>query len=261
MARYIGKELTRVEGVAKVTGKAKYAAEYAVPNLAYGFIVLGTVAKGRITAIDTRDADGAPGVLRVLTHSNAPRLAPAENDQSFRPLQSDRIYFNAQPVALVVAETFEQARYASRLVKVTYDAEKSSTDTEALRGRARVPSKGQPPKRRGDPDAALRTAAVKVDAEYRVPIEHHNPMEPHGAVAFWEGGKLTVFDKSQEVYNDRKHLATSFAVPEDDVTVISPFVGGAFGSSLRPNYYPSLTAMAARELKRPVKVVYTRTQI
>jgi len=275
MARYIGKELTRVEGVAKVTGKAKYAAEYAVPNLAYGFIVLGTVAKGRITAIDAHEAERAPGVRRVLTHLNAPRLGPKtpteepppkggrppEEDKSFRPLQSDRIFFNAQPVALVVADTFEQARYGARLVKVTYDAEKPSTDTEALRGRARVPSKAQPPKRRGDPDAALKSAAFKVDAEYRIPIEHHNPMEPHGAVAFWEGGKLTVFDKSQEVYNDRKHLAASFGVPEEDVTVVSPFVGGAFGSSLRPNYYPSLTAMAARELKRPVKVVYTRTQM
>jgi xanthine dehydrogenase YagR molybdenum-binding subunit len=107
----------------------------------------------------------------------------------------------------------------------------------------------------------MRTAAVKVEAEYRIPIEHHNPMEPHAAIAFWQGDKLTIFDKSQEVYNVRTHLASSFGVPEENVTVVSPFVGGAFGSSLRPNYYPSLTAMAARELKRPVKVVYTRTQM
>ena len=274
MAAYIGKPRSRVEGVAKVTGKAKYAAEYAVPNLAYGFIVLGTVAKGRIRAIDAGDAERAPGVVRVFTHENAPKLGPKaskeepppkgqaqEEDKSFRALQSDRIYFNAQPVALVVAETFEQARYASRLVKVTYDPEKPSTDTEAVRDRARLPSKGPAPKTRGNPREALRNAAVKIEAEYRIPMEHHNPMEPHAAIAFWEGDRLTVYDKSQEVYNDRKQLASSFGVPEENVTVLSPFVGGAFGSSLRPNYYPVLTAMAARELKRPVKVVYTRTQM
>jgi xanthine dehydrogenase YagR molybdenum-binding subunit len=268
MARYIGKEMGRVDGVAKVTGKAKYAAEYGAPNLAHGFIVLGTIARGRIRSIDTKEAERAPGVLRVFTHQNSPALGPKasaqepnQEDRSFRALQSDRILFNAQPVALVVAETFEQARYASRLVKVSYDAEKPSTDTEAVRDRARAPSKGNPPKPRGNASDALRKAPVRVDAEYRIPIEHHNPMEPHAAVAAWEGDRLTIFDKSQEVYNDRKQLASNFGVPEENVTVISPFVGGAFGSSLRPNYYPALTAMAARELRRPVKVVYTRTQM
>src|SRR5919112_1412974 len=273
MARYIGKEMSRVDGVAKVTGRAKYAAEFRAPNLAYGFIVLGTVAKGRIREIDTREAEGAPGVVRVFTHLNAPRLGPKESheqapprareerDKSFRALQSGRIFFNAQPVALVVAETYEQARYASRLVKATYNTEKHTTDTEAVRERARVPKQGPPPKPRGNPEEAMRQAPVKIEAEYRIPIEHHNPMEPHAAVAVWQGDKLTIFDKSQEVYNVRKHLASSFNVPEENVQVISPYVGGAFGSSLRPNYYPSLTAMAARELRRPVKVVYTRTQM
>src|SRR5215207_7071339 len=107
----------------------------------------------------------------------------------------------------------------------------------------------------------MKGAAVRVEAEYRIAVEHHNPMEPHAAVAAWEGDKLTIFDKTQEVYGVRKHLASSFNVPEANVQVISPYVGGAFGSSLRPNYYPALTAMAARELKRPVKIVYTRTQM
>src|ERR687894_565092 len=205
MTRYIGKEVSRVDGVAKVTGRAKYAAEFQVPNLAYGFIVLGTVAKGRISAIDTREAESAPGVIRVFTHLNAPKLGPKpstedsppratqERDKSFRALQSDRIYFNGQPVALVVAETFEQARYASRLVKVSYNAEKHVTDTEAVRGRARVPSQGPPPKPRGNPEEAMRNAPAKIEAEYRIPIEHHNPMEPHAAIAFWQGDKLTIF--------------------------------------------------------------------
>ena len=273
MARYIGKEMSRVDGVAKVTGRAKYAAEFRAPNLAYGFIVLGSVARGTIKAIDTREAESSAGVVRVFTHLNAPKLGPKANteyapprnareqDKSFRALQSDRIYFNMQPVALVVAETYEQARYAARLVEVTYNAEKHMTDTEAVRERARVPSQGPPPKPRGNPEEAMKTAPVKVEAEYRIPIEHHNPMEPHAAVAVWEGDRLTIFDKTQEVYGVRRHLASLFNVPEENVQVISPYVGGAFGSSLRPNYYPSLTAMAARELKRPVKVVYTRTQM
>src|SRR5215207_3802634 len=273
MTRYIGKEINRVDGVAKVTGRAKYAAEFQVPNLAYGFIVLGNVAKGTIKTVDTREAERAAGVVRVFTHLNAPKLGPKasheqappraeeEQDKSFRALQSDRIYFNMQPVALVVAETYEQARYAARLVKLTYNAEKHTTDTEAVRERGRVPSQGPPPKPRGNPEEAMRSAPVKVEAEYRIPIEHHNPMEPHAAVAVWDGDRLTMFDKSQEVYNVRKHLASSFNIPEANVQVISPYVGGAFGSSLRPNYYPALTAMAARELRRPVKVVYTRRQM
>jgi len=263
--------MSRVDGVAKVTGKAKYAAEFQVPNLAYGFLVLSAVTKGTITAIDTREAEASPGVVRVFTHLNTPKLGPGsteeapprgnqeEEDKSFRALQSARIFFNRQPVALVVAETYEQARYASRLVKVSYNAEKHVTDTEAVRGQARVP--GRTPKPRGNPEEAMRSAPVKIEAEYRIPIEHHNPMEPHGAIAVWQGGKLTIFDKTQEVYNVREHLASRLGVPEENITVISPFVGGAFGSSLRPNYYPALTAMAARELKRPVKVVYTRTQM
>jgi xanthine dehydrogenase YagR molybdenum-binding subunit len=265
--------MSRVDGVAKVTGKAKYAAEFQVPNVAYGFIVLGTIAKGTIQSIDTRDAERASGVIRVFTHLNTPKFGPKasteeapprgtqeEPDKSFRALQSPRIFFNAQPVALVVAETYEQARYAARLVKLTYNAEKHVTDTEAVRESARVPPRA-PDKPRGNPEEAMRSAPVKVEAEYRIPIEHHNPMEPHAAVAVWQGDKLTLFDKTQEVYNVRKHLASSFGVAEENVNVVSPFVGGAFGSCLRPNYYPALTAMAARELKRPVKVVYTRTQM
>src|SRR5918998_1270725 len=273
MARYIGKEINRVDGVAKVTGRAKYAAEFRAPNLAYGFIVLGAVAKGTIKSIDAREAERAPGVIRVFTHLNAPKLGPKastedapprareERDKSFRALQSDRIYFNAQPVALVVAETYEQARYAARLVRVSYNAEKHATDTETVRERGRFPSQGPKPVPRGNPEEAMKGAPVKVEAEYRIPIEHHNAMEPHAAIAVWQGDKLSVFDKTQEVYGVRKHLASSFLIPEENVSVVSPYVGGAFCSSLRPNYYPALTAMAARELKRPVKVVYTRTQM
>jgi xanthine dehydrogenase YagR molybdenum-binding subunit len=291
MPRYLGKEMSRVEGVAKVTGQAKYSAEFRVPNLAYGFIVLGSVAKGTITAMDTRDAEASPGVVRVFTHLNAPKLRQTppktgKPDTLFLALQSDRIYFNMQPVALVVAETYEQARYAARLVKVSYKASPHTTDTEAVRTNARfLTPTGEPPrervpeedverekasvaappppgpKPRGNPEEAMRQAEVRVEAEYRIPIEHHNPMEPHAAIAVWEGGSLTLFAKTQHVYDVREHLAGSLGIPEERIKVISPFVGGAFGASLRPHYYPALTAMAARELKRPVKIVYTRTQM
>ncbi len=263
MARYLGKGTTRVDGVAKVTGKAKYTAEFQVPHAAYGFVVLSTVAKGRITAIDTREAEQAAGVVRVFTHLNAGRLgkAPAADaePQWAWPLQSDRVFFNGQPIALVVAESYEQARHAARLVKASYQSEAPTTALEAVLDKAKPSSDNTPP--RGDPDKALQAAAVKVDAEYHIPINHHNPIEPHAAIALWEGDKLTVFDKTQEVYGVQKHLAEGLGVPAENIRVVSPFVGGAFGSSLKPNYYPSLTAMAARELKRPVKLVLTRAQM
>lgn len=263
MARYLGKGTTRVDGVAKVTGKAKYTAEFQVPHAAYGFVVLSTVAKGRITDIDTREAEQAAGVVRVFTHLNAGRLgkAPAADaePQWAWPLQSDRVFFNGQPIALVVAESYEQARHAARLVKASYQSEAPTTALEAVLDKAKPSSDNTPP--RGDPDKALQAAAVKVDAEYHIPINHHNPIEPHAAIALWEGDKLTVFDKTQEVYGVQKHLAEGLGVPAENIRVVSPFVGGAFGSSLKPNYYPSLTAMAARELKRPVKLVLTRAQM
>ncbi|MCA1639018.1 MAG: xanthine dehydrogenase family protein molybdopterin-binding subunit [Acidobacteria bacterium] len=273
MARYIGKEMSRVDGIAKVTGKAKYAAEFQVPNVAYGFIVQSTIGKGTIKAIDTTEASRAPGVIRIYTHKNYPKPAPPasaelkpqtnsqERDKSFRALQSNKIVFNMQPIALVLAETFEQARYAACLVKSSYNEEKPRTDMEAAMKTAFVPNPERAAKPRGNPARALQSAPVKIEAEYTIPIEHHNPMEPHGAIAFWENGKLTIFDKTQGVYTVRKHLATSFDIPEENVNVVSPFVGGAFGSSLRPNYYPALAAMAAREIKRPVKLIYTRQQM
>jgi xanthine dehydrogenase YagR molybdenum-binding subunit len=270
MARYIGKEMSRVDGIAKVTGKAKYAAEFKVPNLAYGFLVMSEIAKGTIKSIETAEAIRAPGVIRIFTHENFPKavVSGGQNstnnqggDRSFKALQSNQIYFNMQPIALVVAETFEQARYAARLVKADYTEEKPLTDLENSLDKAFVPNPERAAKPRGNPSEALKSAPVKIEAEYTIPIEHHNPMEPHGAIAFWEGDKLTIFDKTQGVNVVRQHLATTFGISADNVQVISPFVGGAFGSSLRPNYYPALVTAAARELKRPVKLNYTRTQM
>ena len=263
MARYLGKETTRVDGMAKVTGKAKYAAEFQIPHLTYGFIVLSTIAKGRITQIDTRAAEASAGVIKVFTHLNAGKLGkPPAADASPTwawPLQSDQVFFNGQPIALVVAETYEQARHAARLVQVSYQAQPHETNVATLLDRAKSAPQEAPP--RGNPQAAMQAASVRVQSEYRIPIEHHNPMEPHAAIAFWEGDQLTIFDKTQNVYGVQQHLSQGLGVPTGNIRVVSPFVGGAFGASLKPNYYPSLTALAARELKRPVKVVFTRAQM
>ena len=263
MARYLGKETTRVDGIAKVTGKAKYAAEFQIPHLTYGFIVLSTIAKGRITQIDTSAAEASAGVIKVFTHLNAGKLGkPPAADASPTwawPLQSDQVFFNGQPIALVVAETYEQARHAARLVQVSYQAQPHETNVATLLDRAKPAPQEAPP--RGNPQAAMQAASVKVQSEYRIPIEHHNPMEPHAAIAFWEGDQLTIFDKTQNVYGVQQHLSQGLGVPTGNIRVVSPFVGGAFGASLKPNYYPSLTALAARELKRPVKVVFTRAQM
>lgn len=252
--KYIGKELSRVDGVAKVTGRAKYAAEYKVKDPAYGFIVQSTIARGSITSIDSSAAEKLPGVLKVLTHKNA--LKVEEESRQFRALQSDKVMFCGQPVALVVADSFEQARYAANLIKVTYSAEPPGTDFSKAE---KVQSRGPAP--RGNPSEEFANSPVKVEAEYSIPIEHHNPMEPHAATAFWEGEKLTIFDKSQGVSGVRQHLARSFGIPPENVRVVSLFVGGAFGASLNTNYYPFLTALAAKEVGRPVKVNYTRRQM
>jgi xanthine dehydrogenase YagR molybdenum-binding subunit len=246
--------MSRVDGVAKVTGKAKYAAEFQVNNAAYGFIVTSAIAKGVIKSIDTTEAAKQTGVIKIYTHLNAPKSLAKGDD--FVALQSDKIVFSAQPIALVVAETFEQARFAAHLVKAAFAGEKSKTDLSKVE--AKIFGK---PKKRGNPQEALQNSAVKIEAEYTIPIEHHNPMELHGAIAFWQGEKLTMYNKTQGVKDVQNHLVQSFGIKPENVQVISPFVGGAFGAALNPHYYPFLAAFAARDLKRPVKVNYTRRQM
>lgn len=252
--KYIGKDMSRVDGVAKVTGAAKYAAEFQVKNAAYGYIVTSAVAKGAIKSLDTEEASKQAGVLKIYTHLNAAKTL--SKDPAFCALQSDKIMFSGQPIALVVAETFEQARFAARLVKATYTEEKAQTDLTKVK-----PIETRAPKARGNPQAALQSAPVKIEAEYTIPIEHHNPMELHGAIAVWEGDKLTLFNKTQGVKDCQDHLVKSFGLKPENVKVVSPFVGGAFGAALNPHYYPFLTAFAARDLKRPVKLNYTRRQM
>jgi xanthine dehydrogenase YagR molybdenum-binding subunit len=279
MAPYIGTATSRVDGFAKVTGAAKYAAEFNVPGLAHGSVVSSTIAKGRITRIDTSAAMGVEGVLTVLTHDNHPRM-PADDQaykdevapdgSPFRPLYDNKIMFNGQPIALVVAETSEIARFAASLVRVEYEREPHVTDVYRQRDAAvaiRAPENPiealfTPPKARGTPDQALAAAAVRHEAEYFVPIEHHNPMELYASTVIAEGdGKLTVYDKTQGVQNVQKYLCGVFGMKPEDVRVMSPFMGGGFGSGLRPQFQVVLAVLAVRALQRPVRVVLTRPQM
>jgi len=272
---YVGKPTSRVDGRAKVTGEAKYAAEFNTPGLTYGYVVSSAIAKGTITSIDASDALSLPGVIQVFTHENAPH--PAMLDRSFkdedslsgspfRPLYSPDIKFSQQPIALVVAESFEVARYAASLVRVAYEAELPDTDLASKRRHGFEAPKGksgfQPPKSRGDFKGAMKDAPVQFEAEYTHMPEHHNPMEMFGTtVVLEEDGKLTIYDKTQGVVNNQTYVTKVFGLKKSEVRMLSPFMGGGFGSGLRPQYQLYLSVMAARELKRSVRVVLTRQQM
>jgi xanthine dehydrogenase YagR molybdenum-binding subunit len=258
----VGAPLSRVDGRLKVTGKARYAAEHDVKGAVHAVIVDASVGRGRITSIDTRAAEAHPGVLRVIHHRNAPKLPYKDNKASNNPpgqrlrvFQDDRVLFHGQPVAVVVATTLEAAQHGASLVVVRYDAEQPSTELT----KARV---GEPTTyARGDADAGLRSSAVRMDLTYRMARNHHNPMEPHATIARWNGNKLTVWDKTQWIVGTQTELSTVFDLPLDSVRVISPFVGGAFGSGLRCWPHTVIAALAARVIKRPVKLVLSRKQL
>ena len=270
MKPYIGTPASRVDGHAKVTGAAQYAAEFNVPGLAYGMVVTSTVTKGRIARIDASAALAVEGVLDVITHENRPKMANAdkayrdfvapEGGSPFRPLYDETIKFNGQPVALVLADDWETARFAASLVDVEYKSEAFITDLDARLGEAYVIDK--PDKSRGDAAKAQAAANVRHEAEYFIPVENHNPMELFAATVQWDGGgKFTVYDKTQGVQNVRDYLCGVFGLKRDDVRVMSPFVGGAFGSALRPQYEVVLAMLGALKLKRSIRLVLTRNQM
>jgi xanthine dehydrogenase YagR molybdenum-binding subunit len=268
----VGQPINRVDGRAKVTGAARYAVEWPHERTAHAVLVGSGIANGRIKSIDTSAAKSVPGVLHVMTHENAPKLKPvvtnpAEGDAAGRrvPMQSPVVYYSGQYVALVVAETFEQATRAAELVRVTYDEQPPATDIERERGKAFVPKQkvaGKPADSvRGNPDAGLAAAAVKVDETYRTPTEHHNPMEPHATTAVWDGDKLTVYDATQYTYGVRHSMAVTFGIPEESVRVICKFTGGGFGCKGTVWAHVLLAAAAAREVRRPVRLATTRQQM
>jgi xanthine dehydrogenase YagR molybdenum-binding subunit len=270
MMNYIGTATSRVDGLAKVTGEAKYAGEFDARGLAYGSIVESAIPKGRIARIDTGEALRVEGVLDVLTHQNRPRVAGTdeawkddvapEEGSPFRPLYDDKIMFSGQPIALVLAEDWETARYAASLVRVEYEEQAFVTDLNKQRDQAFVVKK--PDKLRGDAGKAYAAADVRHEAEYFIPTEHHNPMELFASTAMWEGGgRLTVYDKTQGVQNVQRYLCSVFEKKPEDLRVISPFVGGAFGAGLRPQYQVVLAVLGALALERSVRLVLTRRQM
>jgi xanthine dehydrogenase YagR molybdenum-binding subunit len=278
MTKYVGKSINRVDGVAKVTGKAKYAAEYKAADLAHGWVISSAIAKGKITRIDAEAALQLPGVIQVFSHENRPGLAcfdmsykdqDAPPGSPLRPLRDATVKYSGQPVALVVAETLELARYAASLIRIQYEEEEHDTALEHNLHRARAPKMGvvsllkpPPPKPRGDFEKAFKAAAVKVSGEYVHSAEHHNPLEMFATtVVFEKNDKLTIYDKTQGAPNSQLYVSQVFGIPFKDVRVISPFVGGGFGSGLRPQYQLFLAVLAARELKRSVRVSLTRQQM
>ncbi|TLX53796.1 xanthine dehydrogenase family protein molybdopterin-binding subunit [Stutzerimonas nosocomialis] len=264
-----GKPLARVDGPLKVTGQAHYAGEFHVPGLLYGSVVNSTIARGRILGIDASAAEAVPGVVLVLTHQNRPPIAsydePYEDDDAaegspFRPLFNDRILYSGQPIALVVAENLELARHAGSLVRVEYEREPHHTDLLSELGNMHK-APAELPSPRGDVDGVLRGAMLRLDLEYSTPVEHHNPMEPHAStVHYLPDGTLEIYDKTQGVQNCMRYLEGVFGM-EGKIRILSPFVGGAFGSGLRPQHQLPLAVMAALRLKRSVRVTLKRQQM
>ncbi|MBV8493764.1 MAG: xanthine dehydrogenase family protein molybdopterin-binding subunit, partial [Alphaproteobacteria bacterium] len=275
MTAFIGQPVSRVDGRQKVSGTATYAAEFRMPGLAHAAIVRGPVANGRIASIDTAAAERAPGVVAVLTHRNAPTLAyrphkamvDAVIGERLHVLQDDRVNHQGQPIALAIADTLEQATHAASLVQVTYAPEPAITDVSRVepvlptQEQSDQPANPAPETRRGDPDAALAAAEVKIDHTYVIPRENHNPIEMHATIAAWDGDRLTLWDKTQWVNNVADEIAAVFGIPAENVRVVSPFVGGAFGSGLRTWPHVTLAVLGARVTGRPVKLMLSRREM
>ncbi|SMQ94431.1 xanthine dehydrogenase family protein molybdopterin-binding subunit [Xanthomonas fragariae] len=274
--RPTGTGVTRIDGRAKVTGQARYAAEWPVPDLAYGVVVNSSIAKGKIVAFDLTAARAVPGVLEIITHENRPHMrgmdlfykdmaAPAGSP--FRPLYDDKILYSGQPIALVVADTFEAARHAAHLVELELLQDPHDTNLMINLDRAHKPKPlkagfSPPPKDKGDPQGAFDHAACQIQADYYSGVEHHNPMELFASTVIRDAdGHFTIYDKTQGSQNSRWYVSHVFGLSKRKVTVRNPYVGGAFGSGLRPQYQLPLAVMASILLDRSVRVVLTRQQM
>ena len=267
----IGQPLDRTDGILKVTGQAKYAAEFPAANLAHAVLVTSTIARGRVASIDTARADAMPGVLYVMTPRNAPRLPndgrpkvepPAQRRLSL--LQDDEVRYDNEPIAVVVADTLERAVDAAGAVRVTYEAASPILDFPKGKAQGHAPSSmigGKADTERGSIEQGLQAGSVRIDAVYTTPMEHHNPMEPHAVMASWDGPRLTLYDTTQGVGNAKKAVASFFGMAPDDVHIISPFVGGGFGCKGSVWSHVVLCAMAARQVGRPVRLALTRPQM
>ena len=261
--KIIGEGISRIDGILKVTGAANYATDYPVKNLVYAVIVKSTIAAGKIIDIDSREAEKSPGFIAIITHKNAPKLTPTESLRAGGILQNDKVEFYGQNIGVVIAETYEQARLAARLVKVNYQQSDAKVDFEKHAGEAVTPkSRDRADAVRGDVEAAFRAAPHKVDAIYETPVEHHQPMAPHATIAVWDGpDKLTLYNESQIVNAVQATTATTLGLKRENVRVITPHIGGGFGSKGGAWGHVILAAVAAKAVNRPVKLTLTRQQM
>jgi xanthine dehydrogenase YagR molybdenum-binding subunit len=265
----IGQPLTRVDGKLKVTGAAKYSAEFARPKLAYAALIQSTIANGRVSTIDLAATKAAPGVVGILTRENAPRFKPYPEDltkigapgESRVPLQDDQVHWVGQHLGVVVAESFEEATHAATLPRAQYEEAPAilAMGEERAGQNALQPEKLQV--KRGDVDAALASAAARIDATYTTPIENHNPMEVYSTTAEWEAvDRILIHESTRGIKQLQKIVANAFGLPLENVRIVCPFVGGAFGSKGFQWSHTLLAAAAAQLVQRPVKLTFTRPQ-
>jgi xanthine dehydrogenase YagR molybdenum-binding subunit len=259
----------RYDGHAKVTGAAKFAAEFKPPTQpAYAFVVQSTIPSGQLLSIDQSIAERSAGVLAVITPFNAPKLPVASPQPPARRhvtvLQEKDVFYNGQPIAIVVASSPPAAQHAASLLKIRYQSAPAKLNFKQRLGDARPPKQpGREPgaQTRGDMDAAMAKASVKIDQTYTTPFQHHNPMEPHATLAWWEGEKLNVYDSTQYITGDKASIARSLGVPLDNVHLQCPFTGGGFGAKGSTWSHVILAAMAAKVVQKPVKLALERPQM
>jgi xanthine dehydrogenase YagR molybdenum-binding subunit len=260
---------TRYDGHAKVTGQARYAVEFKPPSdPAYAYIVQSAIPSGSVTAIDQSVAERAAGVLAVITPFNAPKLPPASPQPPARRhitvLQETDVFYNGQPIAVVVARSLPQAMHAGSLLRISYKETEPKLNFRERLGEARPPkSPGREPgtQTRGDLSAAMAKAAVTVEETYSTPYQHHNPMEPHATLAWWEGDKLNVYDATQYITGDKATIARTLGIPLESVHLQCPYTGGGFGSKGSTWSHVILAAMAAKVTQKPVKLALERPQM
>ena len=263
----VGNPIDRIEGHLKVTGKAKYASEFPVENMVYAQGVNSTIAKGKITSIDTTAAENLEGVLAVITYKNAEKLKNYTKEMTdfslttIAPVFQDRqVYYYGQYIACVVAETFEQAQYACRLVKVTYEEETPDIHLDKNKSKAYKPGDSAD-FTRGDMEAGMREAHVTLEETYTTPIEHQQPMELHAAIVSWNNAKVKMYANQQILDQATTSISETFNIPKEDVQIITPYIGGGFGSKLNVFKHITMATMASIMIGRPVQITVTRQQM
>lgn len=258
----IGKGINRIDGILKITGKATYATDYPAKNMAYAVLFKSTIAAGKIKSIGTTEAQKYPGVIKIITHDNILPLNTKGGLRGGALLQSPEITFHGQHIGIVVAETFEQATAAAHLITVEYNQKEEKIDFDKLAKTPEMPKgKELADLVRGAGKSALADAEVKIEESYETPIEHHHPMEPHATVAVWEGDQVTLYNGSQIINGAQTAAAATLNIKPEQVRIISPFIGGGFGSKGGQWANLVLTAVAAKMVGRPVKLALTRQQM